>query len=150
MIVRHRFSAESNWNIGFACLMMLLMSEGLVSEGPRFFVSLGFELLALLWVWRNLKYGTVELSIRGLAVWGYGRAVQLQMSDLVAFDSVLTIRGAGHRREVLLVIRSDGERQMFDSVHDRPGSVRMRQVVEELNQSLVRLRVGTAHHEHGR
>ena len=129
--------------------MMFLMAQGLFAHGPRFFVSLGMELLALLWIWRNLRYGTVELSRQGLVVRGYGRAVRLELADLVTFDSSLSVRGAGHRREVLLVTRSGGEQAKFDCIHDRSDSIRMRHLIDELNYSLKRLRDEVAHHADG-
>ena len=141
MIVRGRFAAESRLNIGLAVFMMFLASGGLFVAGPRRWISLGMECLGVLWVWRNLRYGMVELKAGGLVVQGYGRQVHLPLSELVRFDSIVTVRGAGHRREVLVVQGSNGEAKKFDCVHDRPGSVRMHSLVDELNYALESLRL---------
>ena len=115
---------------------MFLMSRGLFADGPAFFVRVGVELLALAWIWGSIRYGTVKLSRAGLVVHGYGRATRLQLADLVAFDSSTAVRGAGHRREVLFATRSNGEQARFDCVHGPPGSLGMRELVDELNEVL--------------
>lgn len=142
--LRFRFATEARLNIGFAVLMIVVMAPGLSKSEPTFWFSLTMLCAWMLWIWRNWRYGTAELSAEGLWVQGYGRARHLSLAELAGFESVRSRRGMGYSRDVLTALRRHGDAIKFDCLNDRPGSIRLQAIVAELNVFLGRLQLEEA------